>query len=599
MPRLYRRLISIAVTIAAVAGIVGVIPWSMPEGAFKADALRRVALTLGARELQAGDIRLALLPRPHITMSNVSFHLADKAAIFAIPAAQIDLKIGPLLAGHAKPAGLSLTAPRIELTESPTNASGFRYFSERMIQSSEPLLNASPLNGLTRIAVDRGDISIRSLADGRIERYENVRLRLSLPHRDAPLSASASAIRNGEEIRFSFRGASPLAVANATLEKIDFSLWTPGIAVEFDGRGSLQGKMTLAGSLVLRTGAKAPPPFMGALSKMGIENLPPIELTGQFDFNDRGANLTGLKVSLGKDRFEGAATLRHDGARWNISSTLAGEKADLTALFSPLSRMRRPDSSWNPAPVETDPLVAANLDLRISADAVTIHNLTFGKVALALHTRANRIEVTVPDATFGKGRGRLRMLATTGTDGMDVKLTGALDSGDLGQVLTALTGAKRFSGTGSAQIAVDSSGRSMAEFVANADGRVSATLREGSLQGIDLRRIANRRPGKRPEVALYESIGGETPFETASLTSRIVKGAATPVEGRMQAGRLVGTLAGTVDFAQGLNSLVGSVVDIPSENYAAEPRPVIDFTITGPLLDPTIKPNVSALLNRM
>ena len=597
--RLPRTLLAIAASLMLAIVLAGVVPWSVPDGAFRDDALRRIALTLNAERLSVGSARLALLPQPHLQLSDVSLALASGGPEITVPVATIDLKTGPLMSGNAKAIGLTLTAPYITLDEPAASASGFRALSDRLVRSSGPLLAATPLNGLTQITIDRGTLALRSRADSRIERYDNLRLRLSLPHRDAPVSLTASANRNNEDIRLTFRGASPNAIAKELVENIAFSLWTPGLAVEFDGKGSLHSKMALNGALLVRAGAKGQPPYAQAFQRMGIAALPPVELAGQLDFNDRGVNLSELKVLFGRDRFDGAATLRHDGARWNVSTTLAGERADLTPVFAPLTRMRSEDRNWNRAAVDSESILAANIDLRLSADSVVIHDLTLGKVALTLQTRANRIEATLAEATVAGGLVRMRLTGAPGSDGLALRLSGALERTRMGDILERFTGARRFSGVGDGQLTLETSGRSMAEFIANADGRFALSLRDGTLHGIDLRKMASRRPGKRPEVALIEALGGQTPFEAANLNARIARGAAEPVEGHMQAGRLVTSMTGAVDFAQGLHALSGSVVEVATEGARTEPKPVLDFTVTGPLTEPVVRPNIAALLNRM
>jgi len=212
-------------------------------------------------------------------------------------------------------------------------------------------------------------------------------------------------------------------------------------------------------------------------------------------------------------------------------------------------------------------------------------------------TRVGRAELILADALFHEGHARFRLTAVPGGDGLDVKLTSSLDRANMGAVLSEYTSRQRFKGKGNAALALETSGRSMAQFIANSEGRASMALRDGEITGIDLNRLAQRR-GSRPDILLNEALSGRTTFESATVQARISRGLATPVEGRMQGGRIVGSVSGQVDFALGITDLSGSVVQVPAEAFAVEPIPLLDFSVTGPLAEPRIAPSIAALLRR-
>lgn len=592
--RLKWRLIGAAASVAATVAVLGFVPWQVPHGPWRNDAVQRLSAALDARSLTVGDMRIALLPLPRLQLVDVSMEQHGGGLSARVPAAMVNLALGPLLRGKAKPASLALAEPEIAIAAPPQQDQAFRNVSDLLTSAGVIFSANKPLNGLRKIVISHGRMHVRPASSSNTSTYDNVNLRLTLPRSGKTLAASVTALHEGNDIRVAFNG--PLPGAGVGLEPLTISYWSNGLSFEFDGKGAVGPKAALIGSLIGRAGAKGTSPFTSLFAGLGMSQLPPFDWSSQIDASERGANLSDLRLTIGADRFDGAGQVRHDGQRWHIGATLAAERASLADAFGYLSYMRGGDGSWNTARIDMDALFATNIDLRLSADQLHVGDQQWGKVAATVTTRATRAEAILSDARE-KGTGRLRLLATPGRDGIDLKVTAGIDRTDLGALVTQLTRTRRFTGNGNASLALDTSGRTIAQFVANADGKVSFAVHDGDLIGIDLNRLANRRSA-RPERALVEALGGSTPFESATLIARISGGAANPVDGYLQGGRIVGSLAGTVDFAQGVHNLTGNVVQMPGETFVVEPLPVIDFSITGPLSEPRVIPNMTTLLKR-
>jgi len=590
-----RRWTFAASFVLAVGLFAGFVPWTISNPGWRAASLKRLSNALGAEGLSAGTIRFALLPTPYVEVENLAMRHHGGTTLQA-PLVEARLRLGPLFKGALKPAAVAFAKPEINLVLPESDTRGVRRIAQAASSGGLLFLPGS-LTGLDKITLDGGRLAIRTGVAGESDRYDNVRLRLAFSGTTRPLSFVFSGTRNGEETRASFRGASRAAIDTGAIEPIAFSYWSPGLTFEFDGKGSLTGATALSGQLIARTGMRAPAPFLQDLAGFGITTLPPMDLAATLDFNDRGANLTDIRLNLDKDRVTGVGALRHDGQRWHISGTLASEKVDLAPFAASLNRLRTADGGWNTANIDTDAMFAANIDLRLSADRLTLGDHELTRAALALLTRVGRAELILADALFHEGHARFRLTAVPGGDGLDVKLTSSLDRANMGAVLSEYTSRQRFKGKGNAALALETSGRSMAQFIANSEGRASMALRDGEITGIDLNRLAQRR-GSRPDILLNEALSGRTTFESATVQARISRGLATPVEGRMQGGRIVGSVSGQVDFALGITDLSGSVVQVPAEAFAVEPIPLLDFSVTGPLAEPRIAPSIAALLRR-
>lgn len=589
----HRKPLGAIALVMAVGLILGFVPWRATDS-WRAAATQRLSVSLGAPELTAGDVRFTLLPVPRLTLSTVAFAQNSGGISLRAEEAVVHLSALDLLAGRAKPAGLTLFGADVGIRLQGQREKGFRDAIDIITQVAGSVLIGQVSAPLPWLDIDGGRIVVSRGDDPATMVFEDAEVRLRLPSLRQPVAFSFRGRQDGALLKASFSGATPAVVLSRGREPITFAYSGQGIDVAFDGDGLVSASPALTGQLVVTSTGAALTAFGFPLTEQPDAR---VSLKSTLDYSSRGANLADIKLGIGSDQYDGVGSVRHDGQRWHISGTLASERANLSALLAPFRTLRRNDGRWNDAPFEIDALFANSIDLRLSADRLVVFDKTLEKVALSVLTRPNKAEVTLGEGTWNKGALKLRLAAVPGSFGLDVKINGSVEKADFGAIITEFAREKRLTGQGNGNLTLETSGRNIAQFVANAEGKVAAVLRGGELLGIDLNRLASRR-GTRPDLALTESLGGRTPFETATFSAKISNGTAQPVDGHMRAGRLVGTLQGSIDFGRAAHDLTGLVVQTPADAQAAEPIPVLDFTISGPLLEPRITPNIAALLRR-
>ena len=590
------RIFGAAAALAALGVVFAFLPWRISDGPLRQEAERRIQAALDAPNASIGDMSFVLLPTPKLKVRAIGFATSDGMISGYAPKANVSLKLDPLLRGVAKPTGIALVGADLIVKLPVRSEPALQQAHAATAAIAARLAKADNLNGLNEVGVDGGRLTIQR--DGMpSEVLDAFTLRASLPSPAKPLKLLVNGRHHGGDIRLSFTGGAPKALESGETEPLTFSLRTPGWNVEFLGIGSLRRDISIKGALTAATTAVAELPGFGALPMIGLTRVPPTSFRATIDTRSGGATFSDLTVIADKHRFDGVGAVRHDGQRWQINATLASAAVDLTPLIPEKRLFRLSDGGWSNKRFEIDSLFGANIDFRLSADTITLgpHKLT--RAAIAVMTRANRIEATLGESVLAGGLAKMRLIATRGSDGLEVKSTANLERVDLSTLLTAGGLPKRATGAANLSLTLDTTGSSAAQFAANADGKANITIRSGEIHGIDLERLANRR-GSRPEVLLAEALGGRTSFDSATLSARISRGLVGPVEGQMLSGQLVGSLSGSIDLPVGEHNLFGSVVRLPFEVGQIEPTPVIDFSVTGPLMEPRITPNIAALLKR-
>ena len=589
------RVIGAVALVATLAVVLALIPWRVTSTSLRAEAERRLRVALDAPEATFGKMTLTLLPIPKLRISDVVFE--QKSGRFAgeIATLKADLRIPALLRGVAKPNGIEMVRPHLTLRMPEYGGDPVANLQGSVALATSYLAAHGSLSGLAEISVSKGSISVRSPHDTRV--LQDVRLNASLPSRNRPLKVSGTLTLDHEPVRVSFSGATPEMLRSGATETIaasaESSLW----ALEFNGSGSLSRGIALRGQLTARHVKDLETPFRPALQLLGLDPNAATVIRAVLDSGPRGTALTDLVVTSGQHRFEGVGAVRREDARWQVNATLATARADITPLMQLSSQVYHPDLGWNTSRLALEPLFAFNSDLRLSVDTLKIGPAAMTQAAIALITRGNRVEVALGDSVLEGGRARGRLIINRSLDDYEVRGNVLLDSVNAGALNAKLPVPQRISGIASANVTFESQGASVAQLVAQLDGKMQMSFRAGEITGIDLARLAMRRNAQR-NLALAESLGGKTSFESATLTTRIMRGLVAPVEGTMHAQYLVGNLGGDIDLAGASINLIGAVVQIQPEPGQSEPKPVIDFTVTGPLLDPRVTPNTAVLLRR-
>lgn len=588
------RLAALALALAGTLLLAGFTPWPVTKAAWREAVTGQVATATGARNVDIGDINFTLLPSPRLDVTRVAVDAEGTTVSGTAETARFALSPLLLLTGTASITDITLNGADLMMRVPGLPSFDPRAMAAHIGQASGALQAVRAQTGLQRLVLRRSTLDLAS-AHGAHHTVAAVDLEVALPASTDPIRLAMSGTWQNEPIRFSFSGASGASRDAATMEPVSLSFSAADWKADFKGQGHFARDAALKGAV--QASFSGLPLFSQPARGHAGEPRMRTVLSAIVDGTTRGATLSDLMIRRNDDRFVGVGAARMDNGRWHLSATLATEQADLSWLTEPLLRLRDDSGGWSSQRIAIDEFLGFNLDLRLSADKLRINRSLFERAALTLLNRATRFEATLGDARLNGGTVRARAIASTTTDGIDLKVSANLDGADIAATTSEFGIERRLRGSGTGAISFDASGRSAAELVASSNGRFHLLVRNGDILGIDLFRLADRKPS-RPSAALTEALTGKTSFETLTLNSRITQGAVGPIDGRMQAGRIVGALQGTVDLSQGQHNLNGTVVQVGGDTFQIEPVPVLEFSVSGPLTAPRFEPNIQALMNR-
>ncbi len=364
--------------------------------------------------------------------------------------------------------------------------------------------------------------------------------------------------------------------------------------VEFNGRVTAgvspeaEGRLSVRAANFRRFAAWA-----GLNTPISVEG--PLQVQGDLRLRDSDLSLNKARVTHAAGTLEGVLHMRDAHGRPALSGTLAGERLDLTDHARALAALRGSDGAWSRDLIDPALLPAGDVDLRLSAARVTMGAATLTNVACALLSRNGRADLTIGSAEFHKGTLKGRLSVSPAPRGFDLKAQASFDRVDTAAALATLTDGRRVSGTGFGTLQVEASGASPLALVRSLEGRASLLVRQGDIVGINLPEVL-RRIEKRPLGAALDVRGGRTPFDTASVSSRISRGVLELQDASVSSPAARVALSGQIGLAERLFAVAG-LAQLAEAPAGREPV-TLPFEVTGSFDDPVIMPDARALMRR-
>jgi AsmA protein len=574
-----RRAVFILSLLAVLIGLA-VAPWTISSPRLKDQIVRELRDGYGFEMVASGPTTLALLPVPRLKFTDVRLANSDGVALVSGAQLRGELRLLPLLAARLELTDLSLANAAIDVDIRPD---GTTTWAEPVAKLRESARNPGGASPLKRLIVTDSRIAVVDGRSGRQTHLEKVNFVLRWPAPADSIDLTGHLRWRGETVNVALTDFVPAAVASGRSSPANLHL---------NGR---HGDITLAGAVALAD----EPRFDGdlvAATPLLDGFLKWTSLAGQIPTSTRAFQVAG-KVSLtageialpqaqfshGRERFDGAATLRLDGARPSLRATLAGESLDLSDL--------RPSAAKPWPTIDIAVLQQADVDLRLSASQIAFGNLRLRDVAGGLLTSADRIEMSLGRASLSDGtvKGRLS-LARRPVD-YDLKLQTSFSHVDVGSLLSALGHAKAVTGIAQGQAALEATGDTPGEILRTLSGKLGLVVRDGEASGLALGEQARRAD---PRATTASQAGrGRTTFQQAQFNLSVADGIAEIADGSLDSTIMHAALTGQVSLLDQTASVKAHItppIDGPSEG------PNLRLELSGPWDRLSIVPDASSLI---
>ncbi|MDJ0387417.1 AsmA family protein [Roseomonas sp. E05] len=381
-----------------------------------------------------------------------------------------------------------------------------------------------------------------------------------------PLGAGALALRlsgNGPPGALVLRGSLELgdlrAEASGTLD-LPGRRYAGGLTLRHPGAPRLLGEAA----------GLAAPPWLGEGS---------FSLVGTLTASPQAVHAESFDLVAAGLRMGGQLDLALDGARPRLSGRIAAERLPL------------PPFDWNARdPFPLAPLGAFDAELTVTAQRIEPFGLPpLANAAAALRLKEGVLQVENLKALLAGGQLSAGLRLEAGATPPVVEAQGRLTGATLAEPLLGLPVDVK-SGQVEAEANLRASGHSPAALLATLGGQAQVTVRNGVLDGTDLRAalaVSEQAPLGEAESSLRQALlGGATAFEALHARLRLQAGHAVLEEGRLVLSEAPeARLAGEFDLARGGMDLRLSLRDGEA--------PELGLRMTGSATKPRLVPEIA------
>lgn len=577
-----RRVVLGAILIALVLA-AAVAPWTISSERLDGGIARQMA-PYGFRLSAMGRTSVALLPVPRIRISKVTIADGEGSAVLQDAQLRGDLDIRALLMGRVALGEASLSGGRLALAvEHGEDTAWWR--SVRRVRA-EMAAGGAAGRSLRRLTVSGLEIDLRDARTGLATSLTGVELFVLRPA-SGGLAASLTAGWRGEAIE-------------AALDSANLGRFLAGEAQDFRLRvTSRLAKLSMTGTASLgdRVGFAGPiTAEIGSLSRfltwVAPRSTPSaaldrrVALSGAATLDGRDIAWPKVGLELGSDALDGTVSARLDADRPALRATLAAGALDLGWLSGPIQPFL---AGWTEGRASPHLLSRATVDLRLSASDAAWGSLHLRDSAASLLVEGGRMDLSLLRATVAGGTVKGRISAAIDLARSDMKAQIGLDRVDAAAALAELSLPAAITGTVQGSAALDAAAGEDANVAGRLGGRVSLTLQDGDINGVDVAEMLKRVRIDPPGPVAW--LAGRTPFTKAALRLAVAGGIGDVADGSIDGAGWSASIGGRVSLPARSISIRVPTTTL-AEGAGADRAPPLVFGADGPWSAPQLSASV-------
>ena len=549
-------------------------PWTLWDDALRASLFAHINRITGLKIQASGRAVFALLPRPRIKIEDVSIADAAGSLTVAAPVLKGDIRLAALLHGQLQFDHAEVQSPRIFIDRAGIGLSWLQTPGTGK-QADTLDLAKGRLGSFTLIDAQ---LRLGDHRSGTEALIDHIGLDIDWPQPGAPLVLDGQGQWQGQKI-----------LLGLWMEQPRQLLLGQGSAINLRASAAA-GTLTLRGDLA--TGPH--PHFAGNVALTATDqlqiligripalpaNLGAFALRADVMAQPQMLAMTGMGLSIGGTEFEGAAVLRTGEKLPKLSGTLATSSLQLGGLVAGLPPALAEDGHWSQRPVIPVQALPLEIDLRMSIAAADLGQLHVRDAAVFVSARDGKLELELAEANALQGalKGKASLSWSDGQP--EFHVTGTFGNIDMSQLCAALNCPQQLSGLLKLTLALRGSGRSLAELARTLTGSIQASASNGGFSGLDISQ-ALRRIEKRPLAAAADVRGGQTLFDSASLSANVTDGVLVIEDARLQGQALRLQMSGQASVAGRGLALAGIAMQTGTDGNARAGGPVLRFDLGG------------------
>ena len=535
------------------------------------------------------------------TLDDVSFREwsnTDAPPVLEADRLDITLSLFAALRGNVSISSMTMQRPLLRLTvrgsvlDLPASPGGGRMTrainsARSIIGSDQTVPDASVLPSDVFGTVEFSEGRIALVNGDTSEGITSLNGRVVWPSLNRPGRLTATGIWRGEHINIEANGQ-PLILLAGGSTPIKASLKSSLLDLSFDGVANLYGDAHFDGQLALSSSS-----VRRALewSKTDISPgaaIGSIALESRLQGSAKRLRLDNVDLNLGGNAGKGVLDISFAEAVPMISGTLAFDKLDLGSFLGAFAPIASGAGNIY-QPIDTAFSQQLSLDLRLSAQSAALGYLTLGNLAASTQVKGSMIAFDISDADTLGGSIQAGVRIDTVGDSNTVEMRLVASDMDA-SAMAKVAGAERIlpQGRASASATLKGAGTDWNTVMGNAEGTISASIGQGSISGLDLKKFTDRLQ-EGGFFQLAEAGSGTVPFRSLEMRAKVGGGVAHIEKGDILLDQQVISIVGITPYFSRALALSGHFSPLDAEGQI-EPDATMPFFIGGAWDAPFISP---------
>ena len=352
--------------------------------------------------------------------------------------------------------------------------------------------------------------------------------------------------------------------------------------------------------------------LMQALAIEPLETADPdalgkVRLSGTARMTPQAITVNDLELVIDDTTFSGQVSQARDAAG-TITIDLAGDSIDLGRYMAPAADSSGGDGEAVPVEIPTELIQALNLRGRLALQSAVLSGIQFENPGLGIDARGGALRMhPITAGLFGGNyEGDVRIDASGKEPVLSVNER--VRDVDLGSLARAMFEQDNVTGSINGTFTLTGQGADLAQVQRSLRGNMAFELLDGTYEGKDLwYELRRARALLKKEEPPEPKLPARTQFSTVNLTGPVRDGVFTSDDlfaelpfMQLTGKGSVNLVAGEIDYRLSARvfekpEFAGGMTDEELDDFT---KAVIPLRITGPLADPSIKPDVEGMLRK-
>jgi AsmA protein len=616
--RLIFSVLTAIVVIAAAIFFVG--PLFISTDDVRNQLFAQVEAATGYRLRVSGPVDVTLFPSLDLVAEDVGIAQpasGTDAEFATAKKLRFGLMLRGLLDGNVRMTEVTLVDPVIAVPQAKTVAAPGATVGEQAAPGSGGQSVAETLKRLSldSLVIENGTLILPASGEAKGKRIEQLNLEASLPAFDKPLTFDAGAVIDGKAMH----AAGSIGSFGQFLEGAAVP-----VSLTFEAPAYLDDKATLAATASYKNDTLALSQFT---AKSGDKTL-----AGTAVYKDETLILSQFTATSGKDSFAGNAsykgnTLTVNPLRANVRGTilagslsadlsnkvpyvvasLAAKTLNINALTgTPVSSGGgaaggggSAAAGWSDAPIDFSPLRKINGKFGVSAEQLVYNDIKISPVAIQATLSGGKLNATLGNFGLYKGAGSANLAVDASGKTPAQRVQMSLANFAARPFLIDTAGFQSIEGNGAITLDLSASGASQRAMVSGLNGTAKLEFTNGAIRGINIAKML-RNLGTGVVTGWQGGEAEKTDFASLGASFTVAQGQATTQDLHL-AGPLVRmTGTGTVNLpARQLKFRVDPqlVATLEGQGGASDLQGLgVPVIIEGPWSKPKFYPDIKGIL---